>query len=437
MKIDLEKLGQLERKLNIEVPLEKVTEAFERVYKAVQRSADIKGFRKGKAPLNIIKSAYKDKVSSDVIQDLVIKYYNEALDLHKLDPVNNPAFNIDGIEEGKPFQFTAQFEVKPEIVVKKTEGLKVQKEKLKIDDTQVEKIIENLRKSYAEVGPVLEDRAAQSGDLATIDFEGECDGQKPPGMSANSHVVEIGSKSTIDGFEDAIIGLRIGGQTTANLKFPEEYHAKEWAGKPVAFKMTLKELKKKTLPEVNDDFAKKIGFDDVEKMKKVFLDDIQKTEERRVNEDLKNRILKSLVKENPVAVPNSLLESQKQLIIEDVRKRMTEQGFSPADFNDYVQKWDGDFSTTASYIVQSSFLISKIAEDQKLASTQEDVDNKLAEYAKQSGIELERVRAYYSDNDRSSNLRFKITEDKVMDYLISKAVIDEVDKSKIADESQS
>ncbi len=434
MKIDLEKLSKLERRLNIEVPIEKVGEAFEKIYKKLQKQASIKGFRKGKAPINVIKNMYKDQAKGDVVQELVVKYYSEALDLHKLDPINHPQFNFDQAAEDQPFAFTAQFEIRPEIEIKSYDGLKVQKEKFEYTDEKIQSIIENLRSSYADLVPVLEDRTAQVGDVAIIDFEGECEGQKPEGMQAQGHMLEIGSKSTIDGFEDAIIGLKPGGTTEAKLDFPKDYHAAEIAGKPVTFHITLKELKKRSLPEVNDEFAKKIGFDSVEKMKENFKNDYVQSEEKRIKEDLKNRLLRALVEANPIEVPQSLLDSQKQLIVDDVKNRMKQQqGLDEAAFKDYVEKWNDDFESTASYIVQSSFLISKISDLENISPSPEDFNAKLEEYATQSGIEFEKVKAYYSDSDRAANLKFKMTEDKVIELLLSKAKIEEVEKEKLKD----
>ena len=381
----------------------------------------------------MIKNMYKDKVNQDVVQELVSKYYTEALDLHKLDPVGYPKIDFDALKEEEPFKFSAQFEIRPEVELKNIDGLKVQKEKLEISEDQVDKIVENLKNSYAEFVPVIEDRPAQEGDFAVIDFSGTCKGEKPESMQGQAQTIELGSGNTIEGFESGIMGMKPGQTKTLNLQFPKEYHAEEFAGEDVSFEITLKELKKRKLPELDDEFAKKVGFESREKMLETFQTDLKQSEERRIQEDFKNRVLKALVEANPVEVPQSLLDSQKQLIVEDVKQKMQQQGLNEEAFKDYVEKWNDDFEKTASHIVQSSFLINKIADENNLRATEEDFVQKLRDYAQQSGIELEKVRAYYSETDRAANLKFKITEDRVLDFLTDKVEIDEVPKSKLKD----
>lgn len=431
MKVNVEQLSDLGRRLSVEVPPETVAAAFDRVYKSIQRDANIKGFRKGKAPLATIKSLYKDKVLSDVVNQLVQEHYTKALDENSLEPINFPQIQVSALDETKSFNFTAEFEIRPDVSLKMYEGLQVEKEALSFDPKYVDSVIENVRNSHARRETVFEDRPATIGDVLVIDFEGERNGQPVPNTQAQDFELELGSKSFIPGFEEGLEGSRTGQDKVLDLTFPEDYHAKDLAGAPITFKVKVKALKKKVLPELNDEFAITLGLESAAKMREVIETDHKTAEEKRINEDLKNRLLKELVAKNPVSVPKSLHQEQKQMLIKDVQNRMKSQGMSDEEFKDYLEKWDQDFNESAAFMIQSSFLINAIAQKENLAATQEDLNAKIDEYAKQTGIEPSKLKGFYNEGDNRSRLMFRITEEKVVDFLRSKAKIKEVSKESL------
>ncbi|MBY0453220.1 MAG: trigger factor, partial [Bdellovibrionaceae bacterium] len=209
----------------------------------------------------------------------------------------------------------------------------------------------------------------------------------------------------------------------------------ELAGQPVEFKVTLKGLKKKVLPEITDELLKSIGTEQtVEDFKKTITADIQQSETKRIEDSFKNRLLKKLVEANPVDVPASLLKDQKAALIEDFKKRMSDQGMQESDFNSYVQKWDADFAKTANEMIQSSFLIDKLAIDHDLICKNEDVEKRFEEYSKQTNIDLPRIREWYSKPEQMSRLTYMITEEKVIKLLTEKAKVKEVDAKDIKEE---
>lgn len=433
MKSSLETVSTLERKLNIEVPASEVQAAFEKAFQSIQKHVTIKGFRQGKAPMTMVRSMYRERVQQDVIQDVIQTHYAGALKEHSLDPISYPTIEFDPLEDEKNFQFTAEFEVRPEVKLQQIEGLTVKKEKLEITDKLVDDTLEDIRKGRAETAPVLDDRAAQLGDVATIDFKGFVDGKELENGAAEGHELELGGNQFIPGFEEGVVGMKVGSNKTIELKFPEEYHVSDLAGKPVQFEVTLKELKQKVLPELNDEFAKSMGpYENMEALRKAIKDDFQTRESRRVNDELKNRLMKVLVEKNPVHAPKSLMTEQKKALIEDFRKRMQQQGMNEAQFEEYKGKWDSDFDQTASYMVQSSFLVDTIAREHGLRSTEADLEAKLKEYAAQTGIELGRIREFYGESDRKSRMAYQVTEEKVLDFLLSKAQIQEVSKEELA-----
>ncbi len=436
MKSQVEKGHGLTRKLNVEVPAEAVKSAFHRVFESIQRDVEIKGFRKGKAPMATIKTMYGDRVKQDVVQELIQTHYGKALSEHKMEPLGYPEFEFDQPKESSDFKFTASFDVKPEVKLKKYEGLEVEKEKLEVDEKKVSEVLENIRSSRASFEDVLIARPAQMGDTAVVDFEGYMHDKPLENGAGKNHNLEMGANQFIAGFEEGLVGMNIGENRTLNLKFPEPYHAADLAGQPVQFKVTLVGLKKKVLPELNDEFVKTLGGPtSLDDLKKTIHEDMSKTEEKRIQDAFKNNLLKKLVDHNPVEVPASLLKEQKESLVADFKKRMSEQGMSEADFQDYVQKWDKDFEKTASEMIQSSFLIDEIARKHDLVASREDVDLKLTEYAKETGIEETKLREFYNKPESASRLAYMITEEKVVAQLLSTAKVKEVPKGSLPPEA--
>lgn len=437
VKSNVEKLSTLQLKLNVEIPSEIVEQTFNRIFSDIQREVTIKGFRKGKAPLAQIKSLYGDRVKQDVVQDLIQKHYPWALNQHKLDPVSYPEFEFGEPVNDKNFSFSARFDVRPEVQLKKYENLEVEKEKLEFDMKKVDQVIENIRSSRATHEDIAILRPAQQGDIAVIDFDGYVDDKPLEGGKGTDHRLELGSKQFIEGFEDGILGMNVNDTRVLQLKFPDPYQAPELAGKAVQFKVTLKGLKTKVLPELTEDLLKSLGGPTtVEELRKSIQDDLEGSEKKRIEDAFKNRILKKLVEANPVEVPPSLLTEQKQSLIHDFSERMKQQGMSEADLAAYAIKWDADFSKTASEMIQASFLIDAIARKHDLVCTREDVEAKLDEYAKQTGIELSRIKEFYSKPEQSSRLTYMLTEDKVIAHLMKTLKIREVPKESLKHEAE-
>jgi trigger factor len=433
MKISLEELSKLERRLHIHVPVEKVGEAFDKVFRGLQGQVQLPGFRKGKAPLPKIKSMYKDRVGQDVVNQLVSEYYTKALSEKALNPINYPNIQIAKFSDSEPFEFTAEFEIGPDIKIEQYANLPVEREIYEDDPGHVDKVLENIRKGRAEMTAVEEARPAKMGDFAIIDFEGTMNGQAVENASGKEHTLELGSNTFIPGFEEAIVGMTVGETRSIPLVFPTQYHAEQLAGQPVVFKVELKGLKKQALPELNDELATSVGIETMEKLRTTIGEDRDKSEKKRIEEDLKNRLVRALVDRNPTDVPKSMLEEQKQILIQDMQKRMEGQGLTSVDFEEYKKKWDEDFTKSATFMIQSGLLVQALAQQEKLVATDSDVEERLTDYASKTGIELEKVRSFYAQEERLSQLKFKITEEKVVQLLMDKAAIREVKKSELRD----
>ena len=434
MKTSLETISTLERKLNIEIPLSEVQAAFENAFKQVQKQANIKGFRKGKAPIGTIKSIYGGKIKQDVIQDLIQKHYPKAVDEHSLDPIGYPAIEFDEFEDNKDFKFTAEFEVRPEVKVAHFDGLEVKKEKTGTSEKFVNETLESWRNMFAQTLPVLEDRAAKKGDIVTIDFSSDFELTGNGEKQILDHDLELGSNQMIPGFEEGIEGMTVGSTKDVTAKFPDTYQVPELQGKDKVFKITVKAMKKKDLPTLDDEFAKKMGQGQtLEELKTRVAEDFAKREEYRIREELKGRLLRVLAEKNPVTVPKSLLTEQKNMLIKNFEQRLAQQGMSTKEYDAYKEKWDQDFSNTASFMIQSSFLIDEMAKQHNLFVTKEELDQAMHANAGQ-------MQGKKQDPENDANMRrqmaYKLTEDKVVEFLLAKAKVKEVDASEFASENK-
>lgn len=437
MKSDMENLSNLERQINIQVPADMVNTEFDNAFKYLQKSVEVKGFRKGKTPLATIRSLYGDKIKGDVAQNLVQTFYFKALKEHDVVPVGMPDIDFKNPEENQDFSFTAKFEVQPEIELTQIDNLEVQKEKIAISDEQVNQNIEQILENQAKFEDVVLVRDLKDGDFADIDFKGLIDGEPLENGAAQGHVLEIGSNSFIPGFEEALVGMKMGDMKNINIAFPDDYHVPTLKGKPVTFEVKLNKIKEKVKPELTDDFVKSLGEDNtVDEFKAQLKKDITEGEEKRTEQDLKNRLFKALVKANPFEVPETLIKEQRSALVEDFRNRMQSQGISPQEFSDYQKKWEEDFSDTADFMVRSALLIQKIAKENDLNAKPEDVDVKMQEFSDQTGLDLSKVKEFYKQGQQSANLEFQITEDKTFKFLLEKAKVTEVAKEELAEEQK-
>jgi trigger factor len=434
MKADLEKVSSLERKLNIEVPADKVMAAFNDAYKRVQKNAEIKGFRKGKAPITTIKSLFKDRVMSDVINDLIQKHYTLALDQHQLSPISSPTIDIaSNVEENAEFKFTAQFEVRPDISTVKYEGYEVLKEKVDVSDEMVNNYLDNMRKRSAQLTSITDKRPIQKDDFVMIDFAGYEGETALDDVKGNDLPVKIGGGQFLPGFEDQLLGLEIGAEKSFDQAIPANYHHKPIAGKTIKFTVKVKDIKKEELPELNDEFAKKFQQDTLDALKKSIREELTHEEESRINEEFKKRLFNVLAEKNPVDIPPTLKEEQKKKLVDDFRHRMLSQGMSEAEFEKYQTDWAADFDKTATFMVHTYFIVDKIAKDHNLKATNEDMESKISAHAVASGIDINKLRNYYNTVDGRSRLSYQITEENVVKFLESKMKVKEVEKSKIKD----
>lgn len=391
-----------------------LTEQIKSAVKAKQKQVNIKGFRKGKAPLDMVEKMYGPQIESDALNQFVQKEFFEAVNEEKLRVVGYPNFENVNYDSGKSVSFDALVEVFPQVEVKDMSKLSFTKEKVEVTDEEVENVKKNYLNSRAEMKEVEDESTTlDKGLFAVFNFQGEKeDGSKPENMKGEEFLLEIGSGQFIPGFEDGMIGMKKGDKKVIDLTFPADYHVEELKDAKVKFDVELLEVKAKNYPEFTDELAKEFGFESVEDFATKTKENLVSQKERQAQEKLNQEILEKLISENSFEVPSALVSQQEEYLKQDLTKTLKQQGFNDDMAEEYFSKWAGDMTEKAVFQVKSGLILDALANQFEVEASDEDFNAKVEENAKMSGLDVEQVKKYYSEANVKQNLMYAIREEK-------------------------
>ncbi len=426
MSLQVEKLEKNMAKLTIEVAAEEVEAALQDAYLKNRKQISVPGFRKGKVPRQMIEKMYGPAVFyDDAVNAMIQKAYPAETKDCDLEIVSRPSISVVQIEKGKPFIFTAEVAVKPEVTLGQYKGIEVEKADTAATDEEVNAEIEKEREANSRTITV-EDRAVQDGDMTVIDFEGFVDGVAFEGGKGTDYPLTIGSGAFIPGFEEKLIGAEIGKEVDVDVTFPEEYHAKELAGKPAVFKCTVKEIKVKELPELDDDFAQDVSdFDTLEEYKA----DVRKNVEEKKAADAKAKkedaVIEKIIEGATMEIPDAMVEMQAERMVDDFAQRLQMQGLS---MDQYLQFTGGNVEALleqskpqALKRIQSRLVLEAVAAAENLTASDEELDAELAKMAEQYKMEVEKLKEMFQEEDLQS-VREDLAVQKAIDLVTDTAV---------------
>jgi trigger factor len=433
MQIKVEKLSSVKKKLHFEIPADRVATEIDKAYDIIRKRASIKGFRKGKAPQSYIEKHYRDVMADEVIKAIVNDTYFKALADENIYPVSHPVIESDELKRGESFAYSATVDVFPEIEVKDYAGLEVKKEKYVLDEGLIERRLQEMRESMAQLRPAEEGRVAAIGDFVAIDFKGFVDGTPFEQGEATDFQLELGSGRFIPGFEDQVCGMKAGEERTINVTFPEDYGKEELAGKEATFAVTLKEIKVKELPLLDDDLAKEFGeFETIGQLRAKLVEIQEKQERERIEADLRERLIKALIERNDIEVPDALIDRQLQSMLENTRKRLAYQRMSLEMMGMDEAQYKAQFRDIAMGQVKGSLLLDALARQEGITVEESDLEEKIRTLAGDAQESLETVRNYYLQNERAKeNLTAQIREERALALLLDRARITEVARDEI------
>jgi len=428
MKIDVDELSPVQRKIRVELPPETVTNQFFRAYQDLGRRVRIKGFRAGKAPRSVLQGIYGDEIKGQVRSQLVEDSLGEVIKERGLRIVSRPEIEANDLEEGRGFSFSAVFEVKPEIEIKDYLGVEVEKVKITVTDSQVEAALQRLQESHARLEPVEDRNVVQQGDFVTLDFEGSIAGKPFAGGKGENTLLEIGGGHTLPQFENAITGLQVGERQSIQVPYPENYSNTELAGKAVDFSVIVRDIKQKVLPALDDDFAKDHGeCASLDELRTSIRARLENELKQIQDEELKEQIINRVIAGHSFTPPPAMVERQTRYLMERYQNRVSEQGTSESEPPLSMEETRKTLEGRATRQVQATLLVEKIAQLENIEVVEKEVQQRIDNLARAAGEKGKAVRDFYSRPDGRDELRAQIIFDRTLGFLLEKAKIKEVD----------
>lgn len=402
MSVQVEKLEKNMAKLTVEVPAESVEKAIQTVYRKMRKNINIPGFRKGKAPRQLIEKMYgKEVFYNDAIDEMLPKAYGDAVEECGEEIVSRPKIDIVQIESGKPFVFSAEVAVKPEVTLGEYKGIQVEKTPIEVLDAEIDAAVMKEREANARTITV-EDRAVADGDIISLDFEGFVDGVAFEGGKGENYELTIGSGTFIPGFEDQLIGAETDKDLEVNVTFPEDYNAKELAGKNALFKCRVNSVKVRELPEVDDEFAQEVSeFETLDEYKEDIRAKLLKDKEGEAKRIKEDAVIEKIIESAQMEIPDAMVDFQTEQLMEDFAQRMQAQGLSLQQYFQFSgmteEQYREQMRPRALKNIQSRLVLEAVAKAENMEVTQEDVDAEMQRMADMYKMEVEKVKELFGE----------------------------------------
>ena len=429
-----------EVKLEMTIEAAKFDEAIKKVYFKSAKYFNIPGFRKGKAPMNIVEKYYgKEIFYEDAFNELVPEELAKAVEENKLEVVSRPDIEVQEIGKGQDLKFTAVFQTKPEVELGKYKGVEIEKIEYKVTDEDVEHELSHMQEHNSRLITV-EDGSVEKGNIANINFEGFVDGVAFEGGKAENHDLEIGSNTFIPGFEDQIIGMKIDEEKDIKVKFPDEYFSKDLAGKDATFKVKVHEIKKKELPQLDDEFAKDVSeFDTLKELKDSIKEKKQKQNDDRAKYETQDAVIKAVCEDIKVEIPSGMVETETENMLKDMEQRLSYQGLKLEQYLQIMGKTKEDmqkeYEPQAIEAIKSRLAIEAVIKAEKIEVPEIDVDEKIKEMAKNYGKEND--EEFLKNENVRNYIKQGLESEKAIDFLVDNAKIKKASsKSSKSDKSE-
>ena len=422
MSVQVEKLEKNMAKLTVEVPAEEVEKALQAAYMKEKNKISIPGFRKGKVPRAMIEKMYGAAVFYEEAANILIQdNYAAAMEESKEDIVSRPTIDVVQIEAGKPFIFTAEVAVRPEVTLGKYKGVQVTKIDTTVTDEEVEAALEKEQQKNSRTVTVT-DRPAANGDTAVIDFEGFVDGVAFEGGKGENHPLEIGSHSFIDTFEDQLVGHNTGDEVEVNVTFPEKYQAADLAGKPAVFKVKINEIKTKELPELNDEFASEVSeFDTLAEYKEDLRKHLEVEKENEAKRTKEDEAIKKIIDKSTMEIPEAMIETQCENMINEFAQRIAQSGLSMEQYMQFsgmtIDGLKEQVRPEAETRIKSSLVLEQIAKEENIEVSEDEINAEVEKMAAQYGMEADKLKEYLGDAEKES-IKRDLSVTKAVDLIM-------------------
>lgn len=438
MKTSVEAISPVKKKLTIEIEAIEVDKKVDAAYSALGKRAKVPGFRPGKIPRNIMERHFGQQVVDSVTKDLVNETLPKAVEETETFPLTMPVVENEIIKKGQTFKYSAIMEVKPEFDLKNYMGLQVEKEIFSVSDEKVEKQLEEIRWANGQLKPLEEDRGAQKDDYAVLAYEGFEGDQPIEGVKSENFLLKIGSNDFHPDFEKALIGRKKDDEIDITVRFEDDHQNVKLAGKEVAFKVKVQEIKVMELPELNDDFAKTLGadFEDLAALREKLQEEMTKREEKRIDAEVKKRLIKQIAEGVDFELPESLVESEIRFGIENLKQNLVRAGADMEKAGFHEERLKTEFRPAAESRVKDMLILGEVAKQNDLSVGESELAESFREMSERTGQEVQVLRQYYEANRLIDTYRQSLLEEKTLNYLVNGATINELEADKIAQEKE-
>jgi len=427
MKITVEKTSEVERKLNIEIPWEKYEEELNRQLGQIRKGATLKGFRKGKAPMEMVRRLYSEDADKDAVNALAGKAVRDALAEHELKPFGSPYLTDVNKEQNRSVNMEAIVELEPSFELADYAALELIKPGSEVNDGEVEQFIQNMRQNQADTVSVEEKRALRDGDVANIDFTGTLGGEPVKDLKGTDYLVQIGKSETVPGFEEQIVGMSSGQRKEFDLTFPKDFFKPELAGQVIHFEVLLKDIRELQLPELDDEFARDQGdFKDLQELRAAIRENMSRMKASDAEKALRRNLTKRLVDDNVFEVPPSLVDRELRRIIQEYGDSMIQGGLDNEKVREAILENEEHLKKTAAETIRLLYIITAIGEKENIEASEEEIRDVVTGMATRMGRQADDLMQEYSRDGALSEVGFNIVREKVFKLLLDSAKIKEV-----------
>jgi trigger factor len=423
MKVDVVDVDRVTKKIEVEVPADKITEITENIYGELKRQAKIKGFRPGKIPKSILTTYYKDYIEDELKRRVIEGTMSEVLSEANVKPVTEPI--ADFVEDGDRFVYTLLCEVFPDIEISSYKGVEVEVDAIRVTDDDIDKRIEQMKELYAEMIPREADSGARKGDFIIVKYKGYLDGRPMKDVYSEAYPLELGTSQLMPEFESAIYDMKKGEIKNVDVAFPDDYQLKDIAGKTLLFEIEIKDIREKRLPDLNDEFAKDVNFENVEKMKESLKTEIEKEKLNSRKQFISNKIMEMLASNIDIQVPKRLLAKHTEAMLEEAKTRFNTEHFTEEDLKAFQGNIRADFEKKAAERIKSDIILARIAEIEGIKLEDDDVHNRMKKIAEETKRPFDEVKGIYEKYDFIEGMKISIVQQKTMDFLMENANIKE------------
>jgi trigger factor len=424
--IQVEDLTEIKKKITFEVPQQKVLEMLDAEYRDLKKNVQIKGFRKGKVPLEIVRGYFRTKVESDIARKIIEETFQPGLDEKKIVPVSVIKIDPETVEAGKPFKYTAEIEVPPPIEVKDYKGLTLKKYIREVNEKDVEQRIQTLRERNATLKPIPDTRGVAEGDHLVVDIKAESEGAVIPALTVTDYHMELGRNFYLPDFDTKLEGLKPDESKELTISLPEDFPRKDLAGKTASFEVRVKEAKERILPEPDDDFAKDLGeFETLAALKEEIRKDLQRSLDDRSQKEVENQIIDALIEKNDFEVPESMVESQIDNFLHQSMRNLAAHGIDPKRFPAPTEAQREQVRPSAVRIVKAGLILKAVCEQENIEISDEELEAGIATRAEQMEVSADYLKDQLEEGKMLGELRETLLQEKVYKMIQDEAEVTE------------